>query len=140
MKQKFSAVFRDQANSLPCTEQSADGKSRDVGSICQLFIRDLETYATGSSAANAMCQADKDMGKAFASGVAGETEMSCQIPNEVVASDRYAVLEDSRVFCSDHSNYVALPRKRNALLDRLSAHDKLCRFGQKTRTSPNVAR
>jgi hypothetical protein len=73
VKQKFAAVFRDQADSLPFAKQSADGKGRNVGSICQLFIRDLEANATGSSPTDALGKAEEHVSKAFASGMADET-------------------------------------------------------------------
>jgi len=78
------AALENCAGSPEFTQEPADREQRDIGGVGQLFVGYVETDAALIFVSDAVCQTREHMREPLARGVADQTEMARQPPNQIV--------------------------------------------------------
>ena len=92
-----SPDFQKCAIPLPLAEQATNREVRQVCGIGELFVCDLKTDAFRMLPTNATGKAEEDVRESLAGAVGDKTQVSCQIPNEIIRCYRQPVFQQSRV-------------------------------------------
>src|ERR1700739_2111167 len=85
-QQNLATGLNQSALLLPLADQPAGGEMRDIGSLGQLFIGDIQFHALGDIASNPLGQVDEDGSDPLRRGVAGERPLAWHIEREVLCS------------------------------------------------------